>query len=146
MPRATGGSIPRETLLAAGADIEQADANGITPLLMAITNNHMDVARFLIDRGAAINVSDWYGRTPLWAAVETRNMDVDNAEPFENGVDRGPVLDLIRILLERGADPNTADERDAADSAADAAHHGLAGVGGLHRSDAVSHRLACRAT
>jgi ankyrin repeat protein len=94
-------------LVAAGADIELSDANGITPLLMAITNNHMDVARFLIERGAAINVSDWYGRTPLWGAVETRNMDVDNAEPFENGVDRGPVLDVIRILLDRGADPNT---------------------------------------
>ena len=34
------------TLVAAGADIERADANGITPLLMAISNNHMDVARF----------------------------------------------------------------------------------------------------
>jgi uncharacterized protein len=92
-------------LVMAGADVEQADANGITPLLMAITNNHMDVARFLIDQRAQVNVSDWYGRTPLWAAVETRNMDVDNAT-FENGVDREPVLDLIKILLERGADPN----------------------------------------
>ena len=95
------------TLLAAGADIERADANGITPLLMAISNNHMDVARFLLESGANINVMDWYGRTPLWAAVETRNMDVNNAEPFENGVDRAPVLDLIRVLLARGADPNT---------------------------------------
>ncbi len=92
-------------LVTAGADLEQADANGITPLLMAIANNHMDVARFLIDQRAQINVSDWYGRTPLWAAVETRNMDVDNAT-FENGVDREPVLDLIKTLLERGADPN----------------------------------------
>jgi len=95
------------TLVAAGADIERADANGITPLLMAVANNHMDVARFLVERGAQVNVMDWYGRTPLWAAVETRNMDVDNAEPFENGVDRAPVLDLIRVLLDRGADPNT---------------------------------------
>jgi ankyrin repeat protein len=93
-------------LLAAGAAIEQSDPNGITPLLMAITNNHIDLARILIDRGAAINVSDWYGRTPLWAAVETRNMDVDNAT-FENGVDRGPVLELIQVLLDRGADPNS---------------------------------------
>ncbi len=90
-------------LVAAGAEIERADANGITPLLMAIANNHMDVARFLVERGANVNVADWYGRTPLWAAVETRNMDVDNAEPFENGVDRAPVLDLIRLLLDRGA-------------------------------------------
>jgi ankyrin len=94
-------------LLGAGADIEAKDANGITPLLMAITNNHMDVARFMVERGARINVVDWYGRTPLWAAVETRNMDVDNGEPFENGVDRAPVLELIQVLLDKGADPNT---------------------------------------
>src|SRR6185436_3427697 len=92
-------------LVAAGADVQQTDPNGITPLLMAITNNHMDVARFLIDRGSDLNVVDWYGRTPLWAAVETRNMDVDNAEPFENGVDRKPVFELIQYLLEKGADP-----------------------------------------
>jgi ankyrin len=92
-------------LLAAGADIEQTDANGITPLIIAITNNHPDVARFLIDRGANIRAVDWYGRTPLWAAVETRNMDVDNAS-FVNSIDRAPFLDLIRILLEKGVDPN----------------------------------------
>jgi uncharacterized protein len=95
-----------ETLLAGGADINQVEANAITPLITAITNNHVEVARLLIGRGADINASDWYGRTPLWAAVETRNMDVDNAEPFENGVDRAPVFGLIKLLLERGADPN----------------------------------------
>jgi ankyrin repeat protein len=94
------------TLVGAGADVNQTDPNGLTPLLMAITNNHMELARFMIDHGAQVNVVDWYGRTPLWAAVETRNMDVDNGT-FDNGVDRGPVLDLIRVLLEQRADPNT---------------------------------------
>jgi ankyrin repeat protein len=93
------------TLVAAGADINQVDANGITPLVMAITNNHVEVARYLIEQQADIRAADWYGRTPLWAAVETRNMDVDNAS-FENGIDRAPFLDLIRLLLDRGADPN----------------------------------------
>jgi len=92
-------------LLAARADIEQTDPNGITPLISAITNNHPGVARFLIDRGANIQTTDWYGRTALWAAIETRNMDVDNAS-FENGIDRAPFLDLITLLLDKGAAPN----------------------------------------
>jgi uncharacterized protein len=94
-----------KVLLAAGAEIEHPDANGITPLLMAITNNHVEMARFLIDRGANVKVVDWYGRTPLWASIELRNMDVDSST-FENGVDRGPVLDLIKVLLDRGVDVN----------------------------------------
>jgi len=92
-------------LVNAKADVEMADPNGLTPLLMAITNNQMKVARFLIDQGAKINVSDWYGRTPLWAAVEVRNMDIDNSS-FENGVDRDPPLELMKVLLEKGANPN----------------------------------------
>src|SRR5947207_9068830 len=92
-------------LVDAKADLELANADGITPLLMAISNNQIPVARFLIDRGAKINVSDWYGRTPLWTAVEVRNMDFDNGT-FENGIDREPLLELIKVLLDRGADRN----------------------------------------
>jgi ankyrin len=94
-----------QMLLDAGADINGRDANDITPLIAAITNNHPDVARFLIERGADIKAVDWYGRTPLWAAVETRNMDKDNAS-FENSIDRPPFLELIQVLLDKGADPN----------------------------------------
>jgi ankyrin repeat protein len=94
-----------KTLLASGAEIDHPDANGVTPLLMAITNNHVDMARYLIDQGANVKAVDWYGRTPLWAAVELRNMDVDSST-FENGVDRGPALALITVLLDKGVDVN----------------------------------------
>jgi ankyrin repeat protein len=92
-------------LIAAGAEIEHADANSITPLLMAITNDHVDMARYLIERGANVKAVDWYGRTPLWAAVELRNMDVDSST-FENGVDRAPALELIKLLLAKDVDVN----------------------------------------
>jgi len=92
-------------LLGSGAEIEHTDANGITPLLMAITNNHIEMARYLIDRGANVKAVDWYGRTPLWAAVETRNMDVDSST-FENGVDRAPLFELIKVIVDKGADVN----------------------------------------
>lgn len=100
-----GRTESAKILVSAGADLKQTDPNGITPFLMAISNNQMETARFLLDKGSDINVVDWYGRTPLWSAVEVRNMDVDNAT-FKNGVDREPVLELIKILLDKGADPN----------------------------------------
>jgi uncharacterized protein len=96
---------PAKILVAAGAVLEQKDPNDITPLIVAISNNHVDVARFLIEKGAQINVSDWYGRTPLWTAVEVRNMDFDNGT-FENGVEREPLLSLIELLLDKGANAN----------------------------------------
>src|SRR5262249_38250107 len=100
-----GRTESAKILVAAGADIKQTDPNGITPLLMAITNNHPETAKFLIEKGSEINVVDWYGRTPLWAAVEARNMEVDNST-FKNGVDREPLLDLIKVLLDKGANTN----------------------------------------
>jgi uncharacterized protein len=100
-----GRTEAAKILVDAGADIEAVDPNGVTPLLMAIADNQVATARLLIDRGAKINVTDWYGRTPLWTAVEVRNMDEDNGS-FENGVEREPLLDLINVLLDNGANPN----------------------------------------
>jgi ankyrin repeat protein len=96
-------------LVAAGADIEQSDANAIRPLLMAVLNNHLDVARLLIEYGADADADDFWGRSPLWAAVEYRNLDMNNKDqdnPTDNGVDRGPILTFIEELLDAGADVN----------------------------------------
>lgn len=103
-------------LVEAGAYLEQADANAVTPLLNTLLNatvasqrgrqpEHLEIARYLIEQGADINAEDWYGQTPLWAAVELRNLDVPGATR-DNGIDRDAALALITELLERGADPN----------------------------------------
>jgi ankyrin repeat protein len=105
-----------QALLDAGADIEQADANGVTPLLNAVLNasvasldrpraKHIEVARLLIEGGANVNAMDWYGETPLWAAVVLRNLDI-TTPGADNGIDRAAALELIRVLLEKGADVN----------------------------------------
>ncbi len=104
-----------------GADLERADANGVTPLLNAIANaslasraadgrtGHLATARLLVERGANVNAADFYGETPLWLAVNIRNLDVrgDGAATTDNKVDRAAALELVRALLERGAGVNS---------------------------------------
>jgi ankyrin repeat protein len=93
-------------LLAAGADVELAEANGMRPLLMALLNEQLAVADLLLTHGADVNADDFWGRTPLFAAVDYRNLDMNNREqdaPTTNGVDREPLLAMIEKLIERGA-------------------------------------------
>lgn len=102
---ARGGHLEiARMLIAAGAKVNTPDANKITPLLMAITNNQPDTADLVIQNGAEINGSDFWGRTPLWAAVEMR--DIEYSRAGEHNVDRDRLLQLIRTLLDRGANPN----------------------------------------
>jgi len=91
-------------LLAAKSDVQQADVNGITPLLMAITNNHLDTAKFLLENGAGPNAADWWGRTPLYAAIEIRNRDYGRNNEHE--IDRPAALEVVKMLLDRGANVN----------------------------------------
>lgn len=106
-----------QQLVAAGANLEQVDANGITPLLNAIINTsivavqpgrgeHLQVARFLIEAGANVNAIDWYGQSPLWAAIDVRNLIYRDVSTTVNNVDRALALTLIEELLARGADTN----------------------------------------
>jgi ankyrin repeat protein len=92
-------------LLESGARVDQPEANGVRPLLLAILNDHTDTARFLIEHGADVNADDWYGRTPLWAAVDVRNVELDG-ELNTQFADRAGALEIIRLLLARGANPN----------------------------------------
>lgn len=104
-------------LVEAGGDIEQADVNGITPLINAILNHsvvninrtgksdHLKIALYLVEQGANVNAMDWYGQTPLWAAVDIRNLEFAVTETT-NRVDREEAYKLIEALLAKGAEPN----------------------------------------
>ncbi len=93
-------------LIESRADINLASANGTGPLVVAITNNHIELAMMLVEKGADVNAADaFHKRTPLYAAVERRNPDYarDTADPLPDA--RDP-MDLIQILLAKGANPN----------------------------------------
>jgi ankyrin repeat protein len=104
-----GDASAARRLIEAGADLELGDANGIRPLLMSLLNNNLEVARLLVSKGANVNADDFWGRTPLWAAVEYRNLDMNNNDqdsPTDNGVDRAPILAMIKELIDAGANVN----------------------------------------
>jgi uncharacterized protein len=89
-------------LVIAGADVSKAAVDGSSPLLVAVQNGHYAIAQFLLDHGANPNQANAKGWTPLYLAVSNRNaLSTAVPAPSSDGV-----LDFIKILLDRGADPN----------------------------------------
>jgi ankyrin repeat protein len=92
-------------LLAAKAEIDLPDPDGITPLMLALVNRHFDVAALLVEKGAAVNRWDWWGRTALYDAVDTNIAPQGGRREFPT-LDKTTGLDVARMLVGRGADPN----------------------------------------
>jgi uncharacterized protein len=92
-------------LLEHGADIKAADPDGTSALVLAIINGHFDTAAFLLDRKADPNAADSYGREALFAAIDMRDIYGSN-RPAPRDSGKVEPLDLIKMLLDRGADVN----------------------------------------
>lgn len=112
------GNIPQMTaLIASGSDIDAEDEDGYTPLMMALYNRHQEAALTLIQQGAGIDYCD------LTAAIGF----VDELVPLliQRGAEINPPRrrlvtplmaaasnessDILRLLLEKGAEVNTRD-------------------------------------
>lgn len=92
-------------LIHGGARINMTDPDGETPLLIAVENFHFDLGAYLVKAGANVNEWDWWGRTPLYAAVDLDTLPY-GGRPDHISLDRTTSLEMIRILLRTGANPN----------------------------------------
>lgn len=102
-------------VLKAGADIHAADKNGVTALHHAVRFRNVVAVRTLIEHGANVNQAcRKSGSTPLHRAVTSTGAPGTAGKHAE-------VLDIIRLLMEAGADPTVTNKagRTPADYAKD---------------------------
>ncbi|MFN3650240.1 MAG: ankyrin repeat domain-containing protein [Armatimonadota bacterium] len=79
-------------LLESGAEVDDRDEGGMTPLMWAALGGSLPLLELLLSRGADVNAADQRGDTALMRAA---------------GRGRGPV---VKLLLARGAKVNAADQ------------------------------------
>jgi len=82
-------------LILKGADIFAESEQGVTPLIFAISNNHTEVSKILLEYGSDPNKMTLKRETPLLIAVKNANADITEA------------------LIRAGAEINTTDRYDA---------------------------------
>lgn len=89
-----------------GADVSATTPDGISPIVIALINGHYDVAGALIKAGTDVNLLDYVGRGALYAAIDFNTMPTSNRPAPHVIDDQLSALDVARMLLERGANPN----------------------------------------
>lgn len=95
-------------LLKRGADVNAVDPDKATALVLAIVNYHFDFAAMLLDHGADPNIADTTGMAALYAAVDMNSLPWMFGRPEIPGPSKLTSLELIEMLLARGANPNAA--------------------------------------
>jgi ankyrin repeat protein len=94
-----------KVLLDNKADIDLPDPDGVSPVLLAIMNSNWDLAKQLIQAGADVNQWDIFGEAPLFTAVGQRNQ-LSGGHGSIDPLNETTGLAIVRMLLERGANPN----------------------------------------
>lgn len=93
-----------ERLIAGGADLNATEPQyGFTALQTAIFNGHYALAKQLLEKGANANDGS------LYIVMEMRNLATYSNRPNPSDTERGVThMDVARLLLDKGADPNAA--------------------------------------
>src|SRR5215471_7148491 len=103
-----GCSACVDNLLAAGADPDSEDPDRETPLLLALENMHFETAAAFVKGGADLDKWDLFGRSPVYMAADVSTLPLkgNGAMAVLPSADKLSAVDVGRMLLERGANPN----------------------------------------
>jgi ankyrin repeat protein len=94
-------------LLDAGADVNQVASDRNSPLMTALVNGHFDLARILVERGADVNLAADNGAAPLYAVLNVQwAPKALYPQPQAYRQQKLGYLDMLQILLDKGADVN----------------------------------------
>lgn len=115
------------SLLAARADVNTAQVDGMTALHWAVYHDEAEMAALLVRSGANVNATNFYGVPPLSLAAMNGNAalvrtlleagaDANASQPGGETVlmtaARAGSADAVKALLARGANPNARERRD----------------------------------
>jgi ankyrin repeat protein len=105
-PRAARQIKGRIINAVSGLPMRFAGPEGTSALVIAITNAHFELAKYLLDQGADPNAAA-QGWTPLHQLEYTRRPDHGKGLPPPEATDTYDSFELAKALLARGANPNT---------------------------------------
>nr|GLL40522.1 potassium channel SKOR-like isoform X3 [Ipomoea trifida] len=107
-------------LIGAGADPAGVDYNGKSPLHLAASKGHEDIAQFLVQKGVNINLRDNFGNNPLFEAIKGghdhvtcllvkagASLDIEDAGSCLCNVVAKKDIQFLRRLLDNGVNPNS---------------------------------------
>jgi ankyrin repeat protein len=103
-----GSAAAARALVDGGANVNTpSPGDKATPLLVAVINGHFDLAAMLLDAGADPNLVSDAGVSPLYATLNVQWAPIAAyPQPRAHLQQTRTYLDVMKLLLDRGADPN----------------------------------------